>query len=157
MIPRFLEHTIRRALKTFPVVLVTGPRQSGKTTLLKNVWGRSFRYVSLENPDVRMSAKNDPNMFLRMNEPPLILDEIQYLPELLSYIKTSVDENRAPGRFIITGSQSFPLMRDVSQSLAGRVAVLNLLPLSLGELMLGKAVSVERFLNFGWLKKRVGK
>jgi hypothetical protein len=133
MIPRTLEKTIRSAMKTFPAVLVTGPRQSGKTTLLKERFGRSHRFISLEDPDLRRLIEEDPRGFLRENPPPVILDEIQYIPQLLHYIKSGIDLDRRPGQWLLSGSQSFPLMQGVSQSLSGRVAVLSLLPLSLGE------------------------
>ncbi len=133
MIPRQLEHTVRRAIKSFPAVLVTGPRQSGKTTLLKERFSETHAFVSLEDPDVRDRALDDPRGFLRDNPPPVILDEIQYTPELLHYIKTAIDEDRAPGKWLLSGSQHFSLMSGVSQSLSGRVAVLALLPFSLAE------------------------
>ncbi|MDP8246612.1 MAG: ATP-binding protein [Candidatus Tritonobacter lacicola] len=121
-------------MRTFPAVVVTGPRQSGKTTLLQYGWGSSHRFVTLEDPDVRMRAQEDPRGFLDFHSPPVILDEIQYVPELLSYIKTMIDEDRRPGRWLFTGSQNFPLMHGISQSLAGRAAVLCLLPFSLSEI-----------------------
>jgi predicted AAA+ superfamily ATPase len=133
MLTRIMEDTLRRAIRTFPAVLVTGPRQSGKTTLLKMEWGRTHRFVALENPDVRARALADPVGFLRENHPPVILDEIQYVPELLPYIKTAIDENRSPGKWLLTGSQNFALMQGASESLAGRIAVVTLLPLSLSE------------------------
>lgn len=134
MIPRTLDGTLRRALRTFPVAVVTGPRQSGKTTLLRHGWAATHRYLSMENPDTRARALADPVGFLRDNPPPAILDEIQYAPELLPYIKAAVDADRAPGRWILTGSQSFALMQNVTESLAGRAAVLSLLPLAAEEI-----------------------
>jgi len=133
MIYRTLSTTIQRALKTFPAIVVTGPRQSGKTTLLRNLLGRSHQYINLENPDVRIRAQDDPIGFLAQFKKPVILDEIQYVPSLLSYIKTLIDEKRKPGFWILTGSQNFVLMQGVSQSLAGRAAILSLLPFSLTE------------------------
>ena len=133
MIPRILEHTIRKAMRTFPAILVTGPRQSGKTTLLMQRFSQTHRYVSLENPDVRARLLDDPVGFLKEQPPPAILDEIQYVPEFLHYIKSAIDQDRRPGQWLLSGSQSFDLMAGVSQSLSGRVAVLTLLPFSLGE------------------------
>lgn len=130
MLPRSLSTTILSAVKTFPAVVVTGPRQSGKTTLLKSMFSRTHRFVSLENIDARLRAKEDPIKFLEQNPPPVILDEIQYAPDLLSYIKTKIDEHRKPGQWLFTGSQNFVLMQGISQSLAGRIAVLSLLPFS---------------------------
>jgi len=130
---RTLEDTIRSAMRYFPAILVTGPRQSGKTTMLRHGWEKSHRFVSLEQPAVRERAIRDPEAFFRDYPPPLILDEIQYAPVLLHHVKTMIDENRKPGQWLMTGSQGFPAMRNVSQSLAGRVAVLTLLPFSFGE------------------------
>lgn len=133
MIPRSIESAVKKAMKTFPAVLLTGPRQSGKTTLLKERFSRTHKFVSLENPDLRDRLRQDPIGFLKENSPPVILDEIQYAPEFLHYVKSAIDENRAPGQWLLSGSQSFALMHGVSQSLSGRVAVLSLLPMSLGE------------------------
>ncbi|MDP2918519.1 MAG: ATP-binding protein [bacterium] len=130
---RILTKTIKKALKTFPAVVITGPRQSGKTTLLKNLLTKTHEYVNLENPDVRMRAQDDPVNFLAQFQKPVVLDEIQYAPELLPYIKSLIDENRKPGFWVLTGSQNFALMQGVSESLAGRVAILSLLPFSLAE------------------------
>ncbi len=132
-LPRALADTIRRAIRTFPAVLLTGARQSGKTTLLRNEFGDKYRYVSLERPDVRQRALADPVAFLAENAPPVILDEIQYATDLLSYVKDRIDANRRPGQWLLTGSQKFQLMRGVSETLAGRVAVLELDPLSTRE------------------------
>ncbi len=131
--PRVLGRTILKAVKTFPAVVLTGPRQSGKTTLFKMLFSKTHTFVSLENPDVRIRAKEDPVAFLNQYKPPVIVDEIQYFPELLSYIKSRIDENRKPGQWLLTGSQNFALMHNVTQSLAGRAAVLSLLPFSISE------------------------
>lgn len=132
-INRNLEKILKKAVETFPAIVVTGPRQAGKTTLLKTLFGKTHRFLSLEQPELRQKALEDPVGFFESNQPPLILDEIQYAPELLSYIKSRIDEDRKPGQWILTGSQQFPLMKGVSESLAGRVAVLTLLPFSYHE------------------------
>jgi len=134
-IPRGLAATVRKALRTFPVVLVTGARQAGKTTLLRKEFGQRHRYVSMERPDMRERALADPVAFLEDHPAPLILDEVQHAPELLPWIKDAVDRDRRPGRWLLTGSQSFPLMTGVSETLAGRVAVLRLDPLSTTEVV----------------------
>lgn len=149
MKPRTLSSILHKAVKTFPSIVLTGPRQSGKTTLLKKEFGKTHRYFSLENPDVRIRAKNDPVGFLNQINTPAILDEIQYVPEFLSYLKTAIDENRQPGYWILTGSQNFTLMQNISESLAGRAAVISLLPFSVAErLNHGKeSLSVDQFLS----------
>jgi len=134
-VPRALATTLRRAMRTFPAVLVTGPRQTGKTTLLRAEFGDSHHYVSLERPDVRDVARDDPVGFLADAGERVILDEIQYAPELLHYIKDDIDVHRQPGRWLLTGSQDFALMRGVSQTLAGRIAVLHLDPLAVSEVL----------------------
>lgn len=132
MIKRILETKIRQLAKKFPVVSVTGPRQSGKTTLIKSVFP-DLRYESLEDPDTRLLALNDPRKFLE-SEKKMIIDEIQRVPELFSYIQTITDNTNIPGQYIISGSQSFLLNQHISQSLSGRVAILNLMPLCFSEL-----------------------
>jgi uncharacterized protein len=134
-----MQQVVVDACRTFPAVVVTGPRQSGKTTLLRKGWGHSHRYVSLENPDLRSRALADPAGFFRDTPPPVILDEIQYAPSLLPYVKSMIDENRQPGQWLLTGSQNFSLMAGVGESLAGRAAVLTLLPCSIEE-MSGQAI-----------------
>ena len=133
-IPRLLEGSFRQALKTFPAAVVTGPRQAGKSTLVQKIGGERYRYISLDEMDVRSVAIHDPRGFLEKYPPPVIIDEIQHAPGLLSYIKAMIDRDRKPGQWILTGSQAFPLMRNVSESLAGRVAILTLYPFSLSEM-----------------------
>lgn len=130
---RILANTIQRALKTFPAIVVTGPRQSGKTTLLRHLLQTTHAYINLEYPDTRIRAKGDPRGFPEQCTTPVIFDEIQYVPELLPYIKTKIDGKRKAGRWVVTGSQNFTLMHGVSESLAGRAAVLTLLPFSISE------------------------
>ena len=139
MFKRTLSKKLENLAKKFPVVSITGPRQSGKTTLTKMVF-KHYHYISLEDPNEREFALGDPKGFLKRFTGGVILDENQKAPVLLSYIQGIVDADESPGRFILTGSQQFHLMEKVSQTLAGRTAIVNLLPLSLDEL-LGKATS----------------
>jgi uncharacterized protein len=130
-IKRTLEPVLEKAVSEFPAVVLTGPRQSGKTTILQHLFGRQCRYVSLEAPDVRASAMEDPRAFLEMHSPPVIFDEVQYASGLLPYIKERIDaERRKRGQYLLTGSQNLALMERVTESLAGRAAMLRLLPLS---------------------------
>ena len=134
-INRNLEKVVAEVTKEYPVVLVTGPRQVGKTTmLLKMMEGTNRRYVTLDDLNERNLAKTDPELFLQMHKPPVLIDEVQYAPELFSYIKIHVDKKHAPGDFWLTGSQVFKLMKGVQESLAGRVAVLSLTSLSQTEI-----------------------
>lgn len=132
MIARQLEDRLRRMAAKFPVVTVTGPRQSGKTTLCRAVFPDK-PYVSLEAPDVQEFARSDPRQFLAERRDGAVLDEVHRVPELLSYLQPMVDERRGAGRFILTGSANFALSHSIGQSLAGRTALLELLPLSLVE------------------------
>jgi uncharacterized protein len=133
MIARDAEHTIRTLLKGFPIVTITGPRQSGKTTLAKMVYGDK-PYVSLEDPDVRLSAQDDPRSFLDRFPNGAVLDEVQRYPDLFSYLQTRVDADGRMGLFLLTGSQQFGLLSGITQSLAGRTALVELLPFSFSEL-----------------------
>lgn len=134
-IQRSLEPVLKRAEREFPAVILTGPRQSGKTTLLKNLFGNKYAYISLEPPDIRLAASEDPRGFLEKFAPPVIFDEVQYAPDLLFYIKERIDTNRQKaGQYLLTGSQNLQLMQRASESLAGRAATLRLLPLSRREI-----------------------
>ena len=133
MIPRHLAATLIRAIAQYPVVTLTGPRQSGKTTLLRGTFPRR-RYVSLEAPDNRHFAGEDPRGFLAQFAGPVILDEAQQVPELFSYIQVLADERGTAGQFILSGSHNFLLMRQITQSLAGRAHIAHLLPFSIAEL-----------------------
>ncbi len=133
MIRRHLAEKLLKAASDYPVVSLTGPRQSGKTTLVRNVF-HEYKYTSLESPDNRAFAKDDPRGFLSQFTGPVILDEVQRAPDLFSYIQGIVDKENTPGRFVLTGSHNFLLMSQISQTLAGRCAILHLLPLSASEL-----------------------
>ena len=133
VIPRHLTPTLLRASRQYPVVSVTGPRQSGKTTLLRHAF-EDHRYASLEAPDARAFALSDPRGFLAQFHGPVILDEAQHAPDLFSYIQVLVDERPEPGGFVLSGSHNFLLMRQIAQSLAGRVHISHLLPFSPAEL-----------------------
>jgi uncharacterized protein len=132
---RTLESFIKKATRQFPVLLITGARQVGKTTFLKHLCEKNMGYVTLDDPLVLNLAKNDPALFLQRFPPPILIDEMQYAPELLPYIKIEVDKKQLPGIFWLTGSQQFHLMRGVSESLAGRVGIIQLLGLSKRELI----------------------
>ncbi len=130
---RELRNSVQDIMKKYPVLALTGPRQSGKTTLLRTSFP-DFRYVSLENPDNRSFAENDPNGFLKLYDKYVIFDEVQRVPALFSYLQTIVDESGIMGQFILSGSQNFHLMQNITQSLAGRVAIFKLFPFDHQEL-----------------------
>src|SRR3989338_1132798 len=133
LITRALNAELKTAAQQYPAVTLTGPRQSGKTTLVKKHFPK-HQYHNLEEPDTRETAQADPRSFLSSSDKGLILDEVQRAPELLSYIQGIVDKTKQRGRFTLTGSRNFELMETVTQSLAGRTALLCLLPLSMDEL-----------------------
>ncbi|MCY4613973.1 MAG: ATP-binding protein [Nitrospira sp.] len=148
-ISRSLEPVLKKAASEFPAVVLTGPRQSGKTTLLQHLFGSRYRYVSLEPPDVRAAATEDPRGFLELYPSPVIFDEVQYVPDLFPYIKEKIDAERArKGQYLLTGSQHLLLTEKVAESLAGRAAMLRLFPLSRRE-----AEGRPR-LGFVWERKR---
>lgn len=136
-IVRHMEQKVLRLSESFSALLITGPRQAGKTTMLRELAAREGigrGYVSLDDLNMRDMAKNDPQLFLQLHRPPVIIDEVQYAPELFTYIKIHVDEYHESGAFWLTGSQIYRLMRGVRESLAGRVALLHLSPLSQREI-----------------------
>lgn len=153
MIQRKIEKQLRNLARMYPVVTIIGPRQSGKTTLAKAVFP-GHRYVSLENFDLREAAQSDPKGFLKQFASPVIFDEIQRVPQLLSYIQTIVDETKTPGQYILTGSHQPLLGQSVTQSLAGRTGILQLLPLSISELSdAGIQLERDQYLYQGFMPR----
>lgn len=132
-IKRNAENIIKKQEKIFKAILITGARQVGKTTMLKNI-KPNVNYITLDDMLLNQTAKEDPNLFLKSNKKPIIIDEVQYAPELLRYIKIELDNSEEKAMFYLTGSQQFHLMKNVSESLAGRIGILNLLGLSLREI-----------------------
>lgn len=137
-IRRHMEDCVKKLSQKWPAILLTGPRQSGKTTMLRRLSdesGYERKYVSLDDLNTRALAKSDPKMFLQLYTPPVLIDEVQYAPELFPYIKIYIDEHHEPGAFWLTGSQIFRLLKGVRESLAGRIALLHMSPLSQRELV----------------------
>lgn len=148
-IGRHSEKVITRMAKQFPSVLVTGTRQAGKTSILRHLFPKAS-FLSLDLPANAEAARTAPEQLLDQYPAPVIIDEIQYAPELLRYVKYRIDKDRTPGRYLLTGSQIFPLMQGVSESLAGRCGVLNLYTLSRAELLdAGKAIDEESYVFLG--------
>lgn len=159
MIPRSLTNKIKKYIKIFPVVTVTGPRQSGKTTLLRYLLPE-WSYVSLEDPDTLAFCEEDPRGFLETNKSPLIIDEAQKSPKLFSYIQTKTDKLNKAGQYLLSGSQNFLLLEKISQSLSGRAGILTLMPFAFEELKTaGLALSKPELYMFNgfypavWSKK----
>lgn len=141
-----MEEVFLRLNEQYPAILITGPRQVGKTTMLQQLMkleGKNRSYVTLDDLNERTLAKTDPGMFLQLHKPPVFIDEVQYAPELFSYIKIHIDRNNTPGDFWLTGSELFKLMEGVQESMAGRVALLHLSPLSQQELFGGMATAFK--------------
>lgn len=137
-ISRHMEERILKLSKSYSAILVTGPRQAGKTTMLRSLAEKENigrEHVTLDDLTARDMAKNDPALFLQLHKPPVLIDEVQYAPELFTYIKIHIDEHHNPGDFWMTGSQIFRLMRGVQESLAGRVALLHMSPMSQREII----------------------
>ncbi|MBR1866102.1 MAG: ATP-binding protein [Lachnospiraceae bacterium] len=132
-IDRSLEHIIQKTGQSFKAVLVTGPRQVGKSTILRHLFSEK-KYITLDDPTILLESKQEPGLFFKNNRPPILLDEIQYNTDLFPYIKMECDRTEEAGRFFLTGSQQYHLMQGVSESLAGRIAILELSGLSLREL-----------------------
>lgn len=147
-VQRKLEKSIKEMLGKYPIIALTGPRQSGKTTLLKNAF-KDYSYVNLEKPDVRDFAQTDPNGFLKQFSGNVIIDEAQRVPILFSYLQSIVDESGKMGQFILSGSQNFQLIQNITQSLAGRVAIFRLFPLDFQEL------ESENLLNSDYLESMI--
>lgn len=133
-INRHISKYVLNASKTFPVLILTGTRQIGKSTLLEHLIDSDRRVVSLDNPILRQSAKEDPEKFLQTYSPPVLIDEVQYAPELFPYIKIIVDKKKKNGQFWLTGSQNFTMMKNVTESLAGRAAIIRMNNLSRSEI-----------------------
>ena len=136
-IRRHMEDRMLELSKSYSAILLTGPRQSGKTTMLRTLSEKENigrEYISLDDLNARDMAKNDPALFLQLHKPPVLIDEVQYAPELFTYIKIHIDEHHKPGDFWMTGSQIFRLMRGIQESLAGRVALLHMSPMSQREI-----------------------
>ncbi len=136
MIERELKNKLSELISVYPTITLTGPRQSGKSTLLKYAFPE-YRYVSLEDPDIRLFANDDPRGFLETYPDKTIIDEVQHVPQLFSYIQTHVDKENKEGMYLLAGSNNFLLMQNIGQSLAGRTAILRLLPFSRSEMASG--------------------
>ncbi len=145
-ISRYIIKSLKGITKKYPIVAVTGPRQSGKTTVLRDFF-KEYRYVSLENPDNRDFAENDTKSFLKEYDKYVIFDEVQRVPKLFSYLQNIVDESGIMGQFVLSGSHNFHLMQNIKQTLAGRVAILKLFPFDIQEMKVGNLLDDDIFNN----------
>jgi predicted AAA+ superfamily ATPase len=158
MIKRTLQPFIHETSQSFPVLLLCGMRQVGKSTLLKNVREKRRKYISLDDVQLRSFAKNDPKLFLQTYPPPIIIDEVQYAPELFTYIKIYVDEHpKEKGAFWLSGSQQFRLMKGIRESLAGRIAIIDLMGFSQREIMRKSSKSIPFLPSLAMLKQNKAK
>lgn len=133
-IHRKVERVLEKLVKQFPAIVVTGPRQSGKSTLLREIFSKTHTYLSFDNPVLRQRAISDPEFFLESSQKKVIIDEIQYAPQILSYVKIIIDKERHKrGRFIFTGSQQFNMIKNLGDTLAGRIGIVELLPFCVAE------------------------
>lgn len=149
MVPRLLGERIAQMARWFPVVSVTGPRQSGKSTIVKSVFP-DYQYVNLENPQTRKEALDDPVGFINNRNEHLIIDEVQYAPDLFSMIQVASDERSSTGQYVLSGSQNFRLLKNITQSLAGRVGLVELLPFSFQEARIAQTnLSADDFMISG--------
>ena len=155
MIKRKIQQELAKLAQEYKVVTITGPRQSGKTTLARMQFP-DYTYVNLEEPETRQLAERDAKEFLKRYSVPIIIDEIQRLPMLLSYIQVECDKSNIKGQYILTGSHQPALKAEISQSLAGRTAILQLLPLSIKELTeAGIQLDRDEYLFKGLMPKRI--
>jgi len=138
-IKRTITESLKKNLSSFSSVAITGARQTGKSTLLKKMFGDEYNYISFDDLLIRERALNDPSLFMTEIKEKTILDEIQYVPNLLSYLKIEIDKHKnQKGKYILTGSQQFSMMKGISETLAGRIALMSLFPMSYSELLQNK-------------------
>lgn len=150
---RRLEKELAELARAFPAVVLSGPRQSGKSTTLKKLFAATHQYITFDDPVIRNKCVEDPKLFFDSLKGKVILDEIQYVPQILSYVKISIDENRnKKGRYIITGSQQFNLIKNLTETLAGRTAILNLYPLNCLEAYPGANIDIQKIFTASCLR-----